>query len=71
MCSNACKHGITGVFMQDNHVVCYESRKLKDHKNNYATHDIEIATIVHALKMWRLYLMGREFELRTNHYGLK
>ena len=57
--------------MQDNHVVCYESRKLKDHENNYATRDLELATIVHALNMWRHYLMGRKFELRTNHCGLK
>ena len=57
--------------MQDNHVVCYESRKLEDNGKNYATHDLEIAAIVHALKMWRHYLMGRIFELRTNHCSLK
>ena len=37
--------------MQDIHVVCYASIKLKDHEKNYATHDLELATIVHALKM--------------------
>ena len=57
--------------MQDNHVVCYESRKLKDHEKNYATHDLELAAIVHDLKMWRHYLMGRRFELRKDHCGLK
>ena len=57
--------------MQDNHVVCYESRKLKDHENNYATHDFELAAIVHALNIWRNYLMGIKFELRTYHCGLK
>ena len=57
--------------MQGNHVVCYESRKLKDHENNYATHDLELASIVNALKMRRHYLMGRKFELRTDHCGLK
>ena len=57
--------------MQDNDAVCYESRKLKEHEKNYATHDLELATIVHALNMWRHYLMGRIFELRTDHYGLK
>ena len=57
--------------MQDNHVVCYGSIKLKDHEKNYATHDLELAAIVHALKMWRNYLMGIRFELRTNHCGLK
>jgi len=57
--------------MQDNHVVCYESRKLKDHEKNYATRDLELAAIVLALNMWRNYLMGRKFELRTYHCGLK
>ena len=47
------------------------SQKLKDHEKNYSTHDLELAAIVHALKMWRHYLMGRKFELRTYHYGLK
>ena len=37
--------------MQDNHVVCYESRKLKEHENNYATHDLELLAILHALNM--------------------
>ena len=57
--------------MQDNNVICYESRRLKEHEKNDATHDLELASIVHALKMWRNYLMGRIFELRVDHCGLK
>ena len=57
--------------MQDIHMVCYESRKLKDHEKNYSTHDLELAAILHALKMWRHYLMGKKFELRIDHCGLK
>ena len=34
-------------------------------------HDLELEAIIHALNMWRHYLMGRKFELRTNHHGLK
>ena len=71
VCTDACGQGLGGVLMQDNHVICYESRKLKEHERNYATHYLELATIVHALKMWRHYLRGRRFELRTDHYGLK
>ena len=71
VCTNACNQGLGGVLMQDNHVVCYESRKLKDHEKNYVTHDLELASIVHALKMWRNYLIGRIFELRTYQFGLK
>ena len=57
--------------MQDNLVICYESRKLKEHERNYATHDLELVAIVHALNMWRNYLMRRKFELRKDHYSLK
>ena len=71
VCTNACKQGIGGVLMQDGHVINYESRKLKEHEQNYATHDLEIAVIIHALNMWRHYLMGKNFELRTNHDELK
>ena len=71
VCTDACSQGLGGVLIQDNHVICYESRKMKEHEKNYVTHDLELAAIVHALKMWRHYLMGRKFELRTDHCDLK
>jgi hypothetical protein len=71
VCTNACKEGLGGVLSQNGFVICYESRKLKEHERNYATHDLELEAIVHALKKWRHCLMGRRFELRTDHKGLK
>jgi hypothetical protein len=71
VCMDACKEGLGGVLSQNGHVICYESRKLKEHERLYATHDLELEAIVHALKMWRHYLMGKIFELRTDHCGLK
>jgi ribonuclease HI len=71
VCTDACKEGLGGVLSQEGFVVCYESRKLKEHEKNYATHDLELAAIVHALRKWRHYLMGKRFELRTDHNGLK
>ena len=71
VCIDACKEGLGGVLSQNGLVICYESIKLKEHERNYATHDLELATIVHDLKKWKHYLMGRRFELRTNHNGLK
>jgi hypothetical protein len=44
---------------------------LKEHEKNYATHDLELAAVVYALRKWRHYLMGKKFELRTDHNGLK
>jgi len=54
VCTYACNNGIGGILMQDNHVVIYESRKLKEHEKNYATHDLELVSIVHDLKMWSI-----------------
>jgi hypothetical protein len=71
VCTDACNEGLGGVLSQNGFVICYESRKLKDHERNYATHDLELAAIVHALRKWRHYLMGKRFEIRTSHNGLK
>jgi hypothetical protein len=68
---DACKEGLNGVLSQNGQVECYQPRKLKEHEKLYATHDLEFAAIVHALKMWRHYLMSKRFELRTDHCGLK
>ena len=71
LCINACKEGLRGVLSQNEHVIYYESRKLKEHEIHYATHDLELEAIVHALKIWRHYLMGKIFELRTYDSDLK
>jgi hypothetical protein len=70
MFTNACKEGIKGFLMQEGSVVFYESRKLNEHEVNYVTHDLELAAIVHTLKMWRHYLLGRKFVLMIDHCGL-
>jgi hypothetical protein len=71
VCIYVYKEGLGGVLSQNGFVICFESKKLKEHEKLYATHDLELATIVHALKKWRHYLMGKRFELRTYHNGLE
>jgi lipopolysaccharide biosynthesis glycosyltransferase len=71
MCIYAYKEGLRGVLMKERRVIFYALRKLNEHEINYVTHDLELATIVHALKMWRHYLLGRVFVLMTNHYGFR
>jgi hypothetical protein len=71
VCIDACKEGLGGVLSQNGFMICFESRKLKEHERLYATHKLELAAIVHALKKWIHYLMGKRFELRTYHHGLK
>jgi hypothetical protein len=69
--TDACKERFDGVLMKNGNILFYESRNLKGHEINNATHDLALVSIVDALRMWRHYLMGRKFELRTDHSGLK
>ena len=55
---------------QNGHVTSYESRKMKEHEKNYATHDLDLTINVPSLKVWRHYFMGKKFELRIHHDGL-
>jgi hypothetical protein len=57
--------------MQDGHVVAYASLQLRKHEVHYLTHDLELADVVHALKIWRHCLMGKRCELYTDHKSLK
>jgi hypothetical protein len=57
--------------MQEGSVVAYASRQLKTHEQNYPTHDLELAVMVHALKIWRHYLIGNKCEIYIDHKSLK
>jgi hypothetical protein len=63
--------GLGCVLMQDSHVVVYASRQLRKHEAHYPTHDLELVVVVHALKIWRHYLMGKRCELYMDHKSLK
>jgi hypothetical protein len=51
--------------------VCYTSRQLRKREENYPTHDLELAAVVHALKIWRHYLVGHRCEIYSDHKSLK
>ena len=57
--------------MQGGNVVAYASRQLKIHEKNYLTHDLELAAVVFALKIWRHYLYGEKCQIFTDHKSLK
>jgi hypothetical protein len=63
--------GLWYVLMQDGHVVAYASRQLRKHEVHYPTHDLELADVVHALKIWRHYVKGKRYELYMDHKILK
>ena len=63
--------GLGGVLMQMQRVIAYASRQLRVHEQNYPTHDLELAAVVFALKIWRHYLYRVQFELFTDHKSLR
>nr|ABA94797.1 retrotransposon protein, putative, Ty3-gypsy subclass [Oryza sativa Japonica Group] len=68
---DASRQGLGCVLMQERKVVAYASRQLRPHEVNYPTHDLELAAMVHALKIWRHYLIGNRCEVYTDHKSLK
>jgi ribonuclease HI len=65
------RQGLGCVLMQGGKVVAYASRQLRKHEENYPTHDLELAAVIHALKIWRHYLMGNKCDIYTDHKSLK
>ena len=69
--SDASHKGLGCVLMQHGKVIAYASRQLKPHEQRYPTHDLELAAIVFALKLWRHYLYGERCEIFTDHKSLR
>ncbi|GJY21407.1 putative reverse transcriptase domain-containing protein, partial [Tanacetum coccineum] len=63
--------GLGCVLMQRGKVIAYASRQLKIHEKNYTTHDLELGTVVFALKIWRHYLYGTKSVIYTDHKSLQ
>jgi hypothetical protein len=68
---DACGQGLGCVLMQEGHVIAYEPRLWQKHKLNYPTHDLELAAVVRAHKIWRHYIMGTKCQVYTDHKSLK
>jgi hypothetical protein len=68
---DASRLGLRCVLMQEGHVTAYASHQLRKHDLNYPTHDLELAVVVHALKIWRHYIMGTKCQIYTDHKSLK
>ncbi|KAI3796222.1 hypothetical protein L1987_38888 [Smallanthus sonchifolius] len=69
--SDASGQGLGCVLMQRGKVIAYASRQLKIHEINYPTHDLELAAVVFALKIWRHYLYGVKCTIYSDHKSLK
>ncbi|GKF05852.1 retrotransposon protein, putative, ty3-gypsy subclass, partial [Tanacetum coccineum] len=68
---DASHKGLGVVLMQRKKVIMYASRQLKVHEKNYTTHDLELGSVVFALKIWRHYLYGTRCTVFTDHKSLQ
>nr|GEV89764.1 hypothetical protein [Tanacetum cinerariifolium] len=68
---NASHKGLGAVLMQREIVIAYASQQLKIHEKNYTTHDLELGSVVFALKIWRHYLYGTKCTVFTDHKSLQ
>ncbi|GKA72268.1 putative reverse transcriptase domain-containing protein [Tanacetum coccineum] len=68
---DASHKGLGNVLMQREKVIAYASRQLKVHEKNYTTHDLELGSVVFALKIWRHYLYGTRCTIFTDHKSLQ
>ena len=71
MYCDASRQGLGCVLMQHENVITYASRQLKKHEQNYPTHDLEMAAVVFALRIWRHYLYGVPCIIFTDHKSLQ
>ncbi|GKG01709.1 putative reverse transcriptase domain-containing protein, partial [Tanacetum coccineum] len=68
---DASHKGLGAVLMQREKVIAYASRQLKVYVKNYTTHDLELGSVVFALKIWRHYLYGTICTVFTDHKSLQ
>lgn len=68
---DASRQGLGSVLMQKGRVIAYASWQLRSHEENYSTHDLKLVAMVHALLIWRHYLIGNHCKVYTNHKSLK
>ncbi|GJW93821.1 putative reverse transcriptase domain-containing protein [Tanacetum coccineum] len=64
---DASLQGLGAVLMQREKVIAYASRQLKPHEENYTTHDLELGSVILALKIWRHYLYAQNEALKEEN----
>ena len=57
--------------LQEGHAIAYESRRLNNDEKTLGIYEKELLAVLHALSVWKHYLLGTPFILRMDHQSLK
>src|SRR5579871_5784267 len=73
--TDASKLGLGAILTQEDnnkeeHIICYASRGLCPHEENYAATKLECLAMYWAIKHFRSYLYGKHFKLVMDHNAL-
>ena len=68
---DALGNGIGVVFMQEGIPIAFESSSIIGKYLQKPIYEKEMLAILHPLKKWRTYLMGRHFKVKIDHDSLK
>ena len=62
---------VGAVLNQEGHAVAYESRKLRDVELHASIYEKELMAVILALSIWKHYLLGADFVIKTDHQSLR
>ncbi|GJT21151.1 retrovirus-related pol polyprotein from transposon 17.6 [Tanacetum coccineum] len=65
--TNASDFAVGGVLMQDGHPIAFESQKLNETERKYTVQEKEMTVVIHCLRIWRHYLLGLRFVIKTDN----
>lgn len=65
--TDASDYAVGGVLVQEDHPVAFESRKLNPAEQRYSAHEKEMVAVLHCLQIWRVYLLGMKFVVKTDN----
>ena len=67
---DASGNGIGVILMREGRPIAFESCPIKGNYLKKPIYEKEMLAILHALKKWRTYLMGRHFNVKNDHDSL-
>jgi hypothetical protein len=68
---DASEKGIGVVLMQEGRTLAFTSKKLSKRNLSKPIDEKEMLAIMHVVDLWHPYLLGKHFQIKTDHQSLK